>query len=111
MLVLLILLVPVFAFGQEPLLIVPDAPGGSLVESLPALMPGWMERLNSYATLLGALMVAFANLAGKAFARWRAFGGTVPKWLELVAGLALDAGTDIGAMKERLLGAPKPPLP
>ena len=75
-------------------------------EHLPALMPG-MERLNSYATLLGALMVAFANLAGKVFARWRAFGGTVPKWLELVAGLALDAGTDIGAMKERLLGPPK----
>jgi hypothetical protein len=67
-----------------------------------------LERLNSYATFLGLILVGAANLAGKAFARWRAFGGTVPKWLELVAGLALDAGTDIGAMKERLLGAPKP---
>jgi hypothetical protein len=104
MLLLAILLIPSIAFGQD---VAPDAPATTLVDSLPALFPAWVERLNSYATLLGFVLVGAANLAGKAFARWRAFGGTVPKWLELLAGLALDAGTDIGAIKERLIGQGK----
>lgn len=99
MIVLLVLLLPLAALAQEAApLLDPSA--------LPALLPAWLERLLSYATLGGAGLVALANLAGSALNRWRAAGRTVHPAVELVVGLALDLGTDLGALRARLLGAP-----
>lgn len=99
MIVLLLLLVPLAALA--------DTDAAPLLDpsALPALLPGWLERLLSYATLGGVGLVAVANLLGSALARWRAAGRTVPAWLELVVGLMLDVGTDLGAMRSRLLGS------
>ena len=104
-------LLPSLAGAQEPLIITPDAAPLLDPSALPALLPGWLERLLSYATLGGVGLVAVANLLGSALARWRAAGRTVPAWLDLVVGLMLDVGTDLGAMRARLLGAPRTPAP
>lgn len=105
MLVLLLLLVPLAALAQSAT----DAPAPSLLDSLPALLPPALERLLSYATLLGAGLVALANLAGHALARWRAAGRSVHPALELVVGLLLDLGTDLGALRSRLVGQTRTP--
>lgn len=97
-------LLPSLAGAQEPLIITPDAAPLLDPSALPALLPAWLERLLSYATLGGAGLVAAANLAGSALNRWRAAGRTVHPALELVVGLALDVGTDLGAMRSRLAG-------
>lgn len=102
MIILLLLFVPVAVAAQEPMLVVPED-GPSLIEQLPALLPPALERLLSYATLLGVALVALANMMGNALNRWRAAGRTVPAWLDLVVGLMLDAGTDLGALRSRLL--------
>jgi len=104
-LVLLLLLVPLAALA--------DTDAAPLLDpsALPALLPGWLERLLSYATLGGAGLVALANLAGSALNRWRAAGRTVHPAVELVVGLALDLGTDLGAMRSRLMGGSRTPAP
>jgi len=103
MIVLALLLIPAAALAQEPMLVAPDG-GVPLLEQLPPLLPGWVERLLSYATVVGAALVALANLAGHALARWRAAGRSVHPALELVVGLLLDVGTDLGALRSRLVG-------
>ena len=105
MLVLLLLLVPLAALA--------DTDAAPLLDpsALPALLPGWLERLLSYATLGGAGLVALANLAGSALNRWRAAGRSVHPAVELVVGLALDLGTDLGAMRSRLMGGSRTPAP
>ena len=103
MLVLLLLLVPLAALA--------DTDAAPLLDpsALPALLPAWLERLLSYATLGGAGLVALANLAGSALNRWRAAGRSVHPAVELVVGLALDLGTDLGAMRSRLMGGSRTP--
>lgn len=108
MIVLALLLIPAAALAQEPLLVAPDG-GVPLLEQLPPLLPGWVERLLSYATLLGAGLVALANVLGHLLERLRAAGRPPPAWLELVVGLLLDVGTDLGALRSRLVGAPRTP--
>ena len=101
---LAVVLVPAIALGDDAApLLDPSA--------LPALLPGWLERLLSYATLGGAGLVALANLAGSALNRWRAAGRSVHPAVELVVGLALDLGTDLGAMRTRLTGGSRTPAP
>ena len=98
--------IPAVAFGQEPLLMTPDG-GVPLLEQLPPLLPGWVERLLSYAAVLGAALVAFANAMGHVLTRVRGAGGVVPAWLDVTVGVMLDLGTDLGALRARILGAPK----
>lgn len=104
MLVLLVLLLPAAALAQEPLLVAPE--GAPLLDpsALPALLPAWLERLLSYAAVAGTGLVALANLLGSVLRRVREAGGTVPRWLDVAVGVLLDIGTDVGALRERLLG-------
>lgn len=103
MIVLLLLLIPAAALAQEPLLLAPED-GAPLLEQLPALLPPSLERLLSYAAVGGAALVALANLLGSVLRRYRELGGEPPRWLELVVGVLLDIGTDLSALRERLLG-------
>lgn len=104
LLALLVVLIPAVAWGQEPLLIPPDG-GVPLVEQLPPLLPGWVERLLSYAAILGAALVALANVLGHVLNRVRLAGGNVPKWLDVTVGVLLDLGTDLGALRSRIIGS------
>lgn len=104
MIVLALLLIPAAALAQdagvEAPLLDPSA--------LPALLPAWLERLLSYAAVVGTALVALANLLGSVLRRVREAGGSVPRWLDVAVGVLLDVGTDVSALRERLLGPRTP---
>ena len=99
MLLLAILLIPSVAFGQ-------DVDPSPLLDpsALPALLPGWLERLLSYAFVIGTMLVTLANLGNGILTRLKAAGRVPPVWIELVVGLLLDAGTDLVALRDRIAG-------
>jgi hypothetical protein len=97
-------LLPSLAGAQEPLIITPDAAPLLDPSALPALLPAWLERLLSYAAVAGTALVALANMLGSVLRRVREAGGDVPRWLDVAVGVLLDVGTDVGALRERLLG-------
>lgn len=102
MIVLLLLLIPAAALA--------DTDAAPLLDpsALPALLPAWLERLLSYAAVVGTALVALANLLGSVLRRVREAGGSVPRWLDVAVGVLLDVGTDVSALRERLLGPRTP---